>query len=773
MDMNKSADIKNGSVNDRPLFMQNGNRGFSTNDSQEISNFRQALPQFLAVSVKNILLFVYGMTLGFPTIVIPAIQGGDGREPSDIVLNKDEISWFSSINLICVPLGCLFSGLLTQPIGKRRAMQIVNLPILASWLLFHFSTKTEHLYAALCLSGLGGGLMEAPVLTYVAEITEPKYRGILSALGSTCVITGVFIQFIMGSLMDWRTIAAVSSVFPVISIISLCFVPESPTWLIREQRFREAIKALQWLRGWVSEQHIEEEFNRLYDELITQPALEEQAEQVRQQEAGGKTFFTRFRMFKKRSFLVPFLLVAFTFFVGHFSGKTSLQTYAVQIFHTLKAPINKYHATILLGVAEMIATILCVFLIHFTGKRPLVLISTVGVALCWFGTATYAHYLKVVPGFAINNVVVNASSLVNKDNIISSDNITKIFESEEKALLLKAPMEMDIEMTTLSSFGDMTANTQNRSRRQLAAEVLNTTLEPYNITFVDLKDLDYNDSTSNYTESTPQFDFEDSNENEDKLTTTIMPETEVLVSSTTTSSTSTTTTTPKPSLPSSKDQSSISKEILLKIPQQEKNNLVWIPLILLLGAAFFAHFGIRMIPWILIGEVFPAPVRSTASGLVSGLGYIFGFLANKLFLQMLTTLTLPGTFWFYSVVAFVGAITLYFTLPETEGRTLGEIEAHFSKKSDKNLLCKKQQKLERLQKQQRNQQNCPMHMDNLENLQIPIGPYTEAKIIQLQQSDFIPKHSSSSNGNNNNINNNGNQGGITNMAYEENNTTHL
>lgn len=37
--------------------MQNGGRGFSLNDTPEISNFRQALPQFLAVSVKNILLF--------------------------------------------------------------------------------------------------------------------------------------------------------------------------------------------------------------------------------------------------------------------------------------------------------------------------------------------------------------------------------------------------------------------------------------------------------------------------------------------------------------------------------------------------------------------------------------------------------------------------------------------------------------------------------------------------------------------------------------------
>lgn len=47
---------------------------------------------------------------------------------------------------------------------------------------------------------------------------------------------------------------------------------------------------------------------------------------------------------------------------------------------------------------------------------------------------------------------------------------------------------------------------------------------------------------------------------------------------------------------------------------------------------------------------------------------------------MLNTLTMPGTFWFYSVVALVGALVLYFVLPETEGRTLMEIERHFAGK---------------------------------------------------------------------------------------------
>lgn len=87
--------------------------------------------------------------------------------------------------------------------------------------------------------------------------------------------------------------------------------------------------------------------------------------------------------------------------------------------------------------------------------------------------------------------------------------------------------------------------------------------------------------------------------------------------------------------------------------------------------------GIRVIPWMLIGEVFPVNVRSASSGLSSGLGYFFGFLANYMYLPMLGTLTLSGTFWFYSAVAFTGCIILYFVLPETEGRTLIDIEEHF------------------------------------------------------------------------------------------------
>lgn len=90
----------------------------------------------------------YGLTLGFPTIVIPSLKSSTTNTDGNFNLTDEEISWFSeylfikyffrifykmlfffafflgSINLLCVPLGCFFSGIFTDPTGKKRAMQV-------------------------------------------------------------------------------------------------------------------------------------------------------------------------------------------------------------------------------------------------------------------------------------------------------------------------------------------------------------------------------------------------------------------------------------------------------------------------------------------------------------------------------------------------------------------------------------------------------------------------------------------------------------------------
>lgn len=73
---------------------------------------------------------------------------------------------------------------------------------------------------------------------------------------------------------------------------------------------------------------VEQEFDEIFEVL-----------ELRRNEAEANKslpFYKRWEPFTKRGFIAPFLLVSSTFLIGHFSGKTPLQTYAVQVRIFLK-----------------------------------------------------------------------------------------------------------------------------------------------------------------------------------------------------------------------------------------------------------------------------------------------------------------------------------------------------------------------------------------------------------------------------------------------------
>ena len=110
-------------------------------------------------------------------------------------------------------------------------MMLTNIPIVIAWLVYHYASNPAMLFTALAITGLTGGLLEAPVLTYVAEVTQPNLRGMLSATSSMSVVFGVFTQMLSGSLAHWRTVAMINLAYPIVCFIALCLVPESPHWL--------------------------------------------------------------------------------------------------------------------------------------------------------------------------------------------------------------------------------------------------------------------------------------------------------------------------------------------------------------------------------------------------------------------------------------------------------------------------------------------------------------------------------------------------------------
>lgn len=64
------------------------------------------------------------------------------------------------------------------------------------------------------------------------------------------------------------------------------------------------------------------------------------------------------------------------------------------------------------------------------------------------------------------------------------------------------------------------------------------------------------------------------------------------------------------------------------------------------------------------------------------------FTAKKTYYNLETTLSLPGVSLFYCIISGIGLIVMYLILPETEDRSLEDIELHFSDNS-KNLTDRK------------------------------------------------------------------------------------
>lgn len=240
---------------------------------------------------------------------------------------------------------------------------------------------------------MSGGLLEAPLLVYIAETVEPKYRGMLTASGTATVYGGVCLSFIIGSMMHWKQVAALSAIIPFCAFIAVFFVPETPYWLVAKNRVDDAHKSLEWLRGWVTNRNVETEFKDIISSVEDLKAQKKTLPNVRQDSRVSEKIVqstsNKLKPFTKRNFIAPFALVVVSFVFSHFSGLTPLQTYSIQILQSYHVPINEYHATIGLGASQLIGCLVGVAFVRACGKRRLVFASFIGCGICFCAVATH------------------------------------------------------------------------------------------------------------------------------------------------------------------------------------------------------------------------------------------------------------------------------------------------------------------------------------------------------------------------------------------------
>ena len=96
-------------------------------------------------------------------------------------------------------------------------------------------------------------------------------------------------------------------------------------------------------------------------------------------------------------------------------------------------------------------------------------------------------------------------------------------------------------------------------------------------------------------------------------------------------------------------------------------------------ASYIAFFAIGLGPvfWLLIAEIYPLQVRGTAMGLATLANWVANFLVAVSFLSLIHGVGLTGTFWIYAIIGLGAWFFTYTEVPETRGKTLEQIEAHW------------------------------------------------------------------------------------------------
>ncbi|KAH8691181.1 putative MFS transporter [Talaromyces proteolyticus] len=148
-------------------------------------------------------------------------------------------------------VGALACGWPLEKFGRKKTLAACCVWSVGFVFMQFFSTSIGMLCAGEILGGLAYGFYVVIAPTYASEICPLALRGVLTASVNLAFVIGQFIAQgcaagVESRLDEWayKIPFAIQWIWPVVLLAGLLFAPESPYWLIRQNRKDDARKSL-------------------------------------------------------------------------------------------------------------------------------------------------------------------------------------------------------------------------------------------------------------------------------------------------------------------------------------------------------------------------------------------------------------------------------------------------------------------------------------------------------------------------------------------------
>lgn len=280
-------------------------------------------------------------------------------------------------------LGAFLGGYPCDKWGRKKTLLWIGILFLVSALGSALAPNPYVFSFFRFIGGIGVGASSVAAPIYISEISSPENRGKLGTLFQFNIVFGILIAFFSNYFFegfsgenDWRWMIGIVALPALIYSVIVIRIPESPRWLILNKKDDQAGLAV--LEMIYAPAQAKESFNEIKKDVITSTKVD--------------TFFS-----KKYKF--PILLAFLLAFFNQLSGINFILYYAPEILEMagLGAKESLFNS-ILIGVTNLVFTLIGMRLIDVLGRKQLMLIGSLGyiLSLTMVAFAFYSQLGSVV-----------------------------------------------------------------------------------------------------------------------------------------------------------------------------------------------------------------------------------------------------------------------------------------------------------------------------------------------------------------------------------------
>lgn len=312
-----------------------------------------------------------GLLYGYDTAVI---SGTISMVVSKFGLDVQSEGMYVGCALIGSIAGVLLTGVIADRFGRKKALIISSILFTVSAVGCALSSDFISLVIYRIVGGIGIGVASVVAPMYISEISEPEYRGRLVSLYQLAITVGFLGAYLVNYLIlkgaegstvtgslwswifvaeSWRGMLAAESAPAMLFVLLLFFIPESPKWL--ELRAKGGMKKEgQW--GYLM----------------------------------------------KPSLLKAVLIGAAIAILGQFMGVNAVLYYGPSIFEKsgLSSGDSLFYQ-VLIGLVNVLTTVLAVFIIDKVGRKRLVYFGVSGMIVSLIGIAWYFRFGSGVSSYIL------------------------------------------------------------------------------------------------------------------------------------------------------------------------------------------------------------------------------------------------------------------------------------------------------------------------------------------------------------------------------------